>query len=83
MKKYSTSAVSSFIESATAQGYDLVQVEEGTLGHGHLFMLSPRSDWYNFEVLEVATNSWSSAHTVRRFSKISARISRLLAMEVY
>lgn len=79
MKKYSVSAIDSLLASAQKEGYTIVQIEEGTLGHGHILLLAPRPDWYNAEIQEVYINEWSSAHTVRMFGKFSARIRSLLA----
>ena len=78
MKMYSSSTVDKMIGFLADHGYDIITVEEGTLGHGHLICLAPDDKHYNVEVKEVALNCWSSAHTVRNFDKISARIARLL-----
>jgi len=83
MKKYSVSAIDSLLASAQKDGYTVVQISEGVLGHGHLLLLAPSPDWYNAEIQEVYLNEWSSAHTVRQFSKFSARIRSLLASVDY
>ena len=79
MKKYSVSAIDSLLASTAQEGYSIVQIEEGTLGHGHILLLAPRPDWYNVEIQEIYLNEWASAHTVRKFGKYSARIRSLLA----
>ena len=77
-RKYSTSAVSQAIELLENRGYDIVTVQEGTLGWGHVIALSPDDKHYNVEIQEVYLNEWSSGHTIRNFDKISARIMKLL-----
>ena len=79
MKKYSTSAIGQMVEFLSNHGYDIITVEEGTLGWGHLICLAPDDKHYNVEVKEVALNCWSSGHTVRNFAKMSDRIEKLLA----
>jgi len=79
MKKYSVSTIDKLLAAADKEGYTIVQVTEGTLGHGHILLLAPFPDWYNIEIQEVYLNEWASAHTVRKFGKYSARIRSLLA----
>ena len=59
-------------------GFECIQVEEGTLGIGHWICLS-HDDRYNVEISEVYLNCWSSGYTMRNFDKISKRIEALLA----
>lgn len=81
MKKYSTGAVSDLIRQAEDLGYSVVTVQEGVLGHGHVFLMAPANYAGNIEIREVPLNEWSSAHTIRRFTKVSTRIATLLAAE--
>jgi len=81
MKKYSTGTVSELIRRAQELGYYVVTVQEGVLGHGHVFLMAPKNYSGNFEIREVPLNEWSSAHTIRRFTKVSSRIAALLAAE--
>ena len=78
MKTYSTSTITKAIEFLENKGYEIVNVEEGTLGHGHVIAIAPDASHYNVEIQEVYLNEWSSGHTVRNFGKISARIAKLL-----
>lgn len=78
-KMYSTSAVGQAIEFLANKGYEIITVEEGTLGYGHVICLAPDDDHYNVEIQERYLNEWSSGHTIRNFDKISSRIEKLLA----
>ena len=78
MKTYSTSTTTKAIEFLESKGYEIVTVEEGTLGHGHVIAIAPDNDHYNVEIREVYLNEWSSGHTIRNFDKISTRIAKLL-----
>ena len=78
MKLYSTTAIGKALEMLANHGYEIVTVEEGGLGYGHVIALAPDDDHYNVEIQEKYLNCWSSGHTVRNFSKISPRIAALL-----
>lgn len=78
MKMYSTNAVGQAIEFLANNGYEIVTVDEGVLGYGHIICLSPDDSHYNVEIQEKALNEWSSGHTIRNFDKISSRIYKLL-----
>lgn len=78
MKLYSTTAIEKALDFLAGNGYDIITVEEGTLGYGHIIALAPDDNHYNVEIQEKALNCWSSGHTVRNFSKISSRIAALL-----
>lgn len=55
-------------------GYTSIQLREGTLGSGDFLCVAPDEKHYHFLVREVYVNEWSSAHTVRRLSKISKNL---------
>ena len=71
---YSYKAVDALIDELVPQGWEWISFSEGTLGRGDGVLLSPDDRHYSFEYREVYLNEWSSAHTIRRFSKVSARI---------
>lgn len=52
-------------------GYTSIQLREGVLGSGDFLCFAPDEQHYHFLVREVYLNEWSSAHTIRRVSKIS------------
>ena len=76
---YSTSTIKGLISSAQENGYDVIQVSEGSIGFGHLLLIAPRPGFYHFEIMEEYRNCWSSDHHLRRFTKISKRVSALVA----
>ena len=78
MKTYSTGTISQAIELLGSRGYEIINIEEGTLGHGHVICIAPDKNHYNVEIKEVYLNEWSSGHTVRNFAKPSKRIAELL-----
>lgn len=79
MKLYGSNAIGQALEMLANHGYDIVTIEEGCLGYGHIIALAPDDNHYNVEIQEKALNEWSSGHTVRNFAKISKRIENLLA----
>ena len=75
-KLYASTAIDELITKALANNYELVQIEEGTIGHGFCVLLAPDEKHYNFVIREVYINCWTSAHTVRRCRKISAALQK-------
>ena len=76
-KLYSYKAIEQFYNEKLAPlGYEWFQLREGTLGIGDAVLISPDEKHYNFVVREVYLNEWSSAHTIRRCSKISKALER-------
>lgn len=75
---YGASAIEELFAQLTAIGYQIVTLQEGTLGYGRTIALAPDDRHYNYLVREVPFNCWSSAHTVRRMSKISKAMQREL-----
>lgn len=73
MSKYTVSAIDSLLSKLSEMKYELYQIQEGCLGCGDWICLPPDEKHYGFEIREVYLNEWSSAHTVRRFRKVSRR----------
>ena len=71
---YGYTAVSQLIDWLTENGYELVQLEEGTLGAGDIVMVPPEEGMYHFIISETFINSWTSAHTIRRRVKLGAEL---------
>lgn len=71
MKMYSCKAVDALLADLAACNYEIIQLREGVLGCGDIVAISPADHAYNFLIREVYLNPWSSAHTIRRMSKIS------------
>ena len=81
-KLYSTTAIQKWMDTMIADyGYEMVQVEEGCLGFGHVLLYDPSEEYYHYVIKEVYLNEWSSAHTVRRTSTLSKRYLSALAGE--
>lgn len=79
-KLYSTTAIQKWIRTMILDyGYEMVQVEEGTLGFGHTLLYDPSEESYHYVIKEVPLNEWSSAHTVRRTRTLSKRYLSALA----
>lgn len=70
-KHYNLSSVENLLSKCSDEGYEFVGLCDGTLGYGHLVLLSPDDQHWNFEIQECYLNCWSSDHIVRRFKKIS------------
>lgn len=75
-KLYASTAIDELIKQALENNYELVQLEEGTLGRGFCVLLAPDEKHYNFVIREVYINCWTSAHTVRRCRKIGAALQK-------
>ena len=76
---YSSSMIENFINSLNNEGFDCYCIDEGVLGMGHWICLSNAPQKWNFEIKEVYLNEWSSAHTIRKFRKLSKRQDALIA----
>ena len=57
-------------------GYTSIQLREGVLGSGDFLCIAPDDKHYHILVREVYLNEWSSAHSVRRLSKISKALQK-------
>lgn len=77
MNLYSYTAVENLINTLMENAnYEVVQLNEGSLGYGDLVLIAPDENHWNFVVREVAINEWSSGHTVRRCKKISKKLQK-------
>lgn len=75
---YGYDTIARFINDCIDAGYEYLEVSEGVLGAGHVLMLAPDGH-SGYEIRERVLNEWSSAHTVRHFTKISRRLENLIA----
>lgn len=75
---YSCMVVENLMQQAMDLDYEIIEIEEGSLGYGHMILLSNREGWDNVEIQERYLNEWSSAHAIRKFHKISKRIQKLI-----
>lgn len=75
MKLYNLETINKFIADLTDLDYQLVEIQEGTLGYGEILMLAPDEEtMYHYVITERYLNEWSSAHSVRRVGKLSKRL---------
>ena len=75
---YNLSTVEALMQKCMDLDYEFIEIEEGTLGYGHMILLSYDDRYMNVEVTEVYLNEWSSGHNIRKFNKISKRIQKLI-----
>ena len=76
---YSYTAIDSLISTLENDyGYECCQIFEGTLGSGNWICVPPDDNHYYYIVSEVYLNEWSSAHKVRKCSKLSKANEKLL-----
>jgi hypothetical protein len=71
---YTINSTDAFISKLCRQGYEAIQLNEGSLGIGDWVLIAPDEKHYNFVIREVYLNEWSSAQTIRRCAKLSQRI---------
>ena len=75
---YGLKTVEDLLQRCADIGYEIIEVEEGSLGYGHMILLSPNDDYMNVEIQERYKNEWSSWHYIRKFRKVSKRIQKLI-----
>lgn len=71
---YTGKSITDLWDRLEQKGYEIITISEGVCGWGHTVFLSPSENLYSFEIKEVPLNCWESAHEVRRFVKMSARL---------
>ena len=76
-KTYSTTACSDYINMHIKNGGEMLQIDEGVLGHGILFLYGIKG-FKNVLIKEVPLSEWSSTHVVRRYSKIPKKYLKLI-----
>ena len=74
---YSQSSVDRFVNSLVEDGYE-VHTIEGCLNDGYI-CVPPDDKHYGFEFKVVYLNEWSSALSMRRFSKLSKRQEKIIS----
>lgn len=77
-KLYTYKAIDDLISRLSEHGYECVQTREGVLGSGDWICVPPDKYRYHLIIHEVVLNEWSSAHTIRRCSKLSKANQKLL-----
>ena len=77
-KLYGCGVVEALMQRCMELDYEFIEIEEGSLGYGHMILLSHDEHYMNVEIQEQYLNEWSSVHKVRKFNKISKRIQKLI-----
>lgn len=75
---YGCIAVENLMQKCMDLDYEFVEIAEGSLGYGHMILLSHDPKRRNVEIQERYINEWSSGHYIRTFNKISKRIQKLI-----
>ena len=73
---YTTTQIDELISVYLDRGGEVFQIEEGTLGHGHLVLWAPGCKFAT--IRERYLNPWSSAHTIRLSHKIGAKAAKIV-----
>lgn len=60
-------------------GYEMIQVEEGSLGLGDVAMMPPSDNCYIFLIREVYLNEWSSGHQCMKCRKLPKEWKKRIA----
>ena len=71
---YDIAGTGELIKECLDDGYELVQLAEGVLGHGDLVLIAPDESYMNFVIREVALTCWTSGQTIKRCKKLSKAI---------
>ena len=73
---YTVSSTDEFIRDMCNKGWECIQFNEGSLGHGDLVLLAPDERHWNFIIKEVYVGPYSSGQTIRRCRKISKALQK-------
>lgn len=77
-RSYSLKTAEQLVTDASRYGYEILQVSEGVLALGHMLLIAPSENFSHFEITEEHRNEWASVIHIRRFSRISKRIQKLI-----
>lgn len=76
MTYYSMKATHELIDQLTGMGFEMVTLSDGVLGYGEIVMIAPDNSMFNYHIVEVYLNEWASAYTIRRMSRIGAKMRK-------
>ena len=74
---YTAAAIDSALDTLMRSGYDIFLIP-GVLIDSYVCVPDTDDKWV-YEFRETPVNSWSSAYTVRRHSKVSKRLQALIS----
>lgn len=77
VKTYDYKAIDAFVDKLYANDYECCHVWEGILGSGDWICVAPDGE-HCYVIRERFVTSWSSTHTVEKFSKIPKKIQKEL-----
>lgn len=75
---YTSSSVDKLIADYLEAGGQLLQIEEGTLGHGYALLYDAAGKFRFFVIKEVYINEWSSGHKVRGYNKVPEKYKKII-----
>lgn len=78
MYVYSYQQVDSLIERYTNKGGEALQTSEGVLGSDDWLLYDFGGKLKFIVIREIYLNSWSSAHTVRKYNRIPKKYQKIL-----
>ena len=73
--KFDCTEIADLIERCEKIGYSCETLEGGVLGYGKIILWAPEG-YKNMIVREEPLNSWSSAHTIERFTDIYPELQK-------
>ena len=76
VSKYRTHSV--ILADYLEAGGQLLQIEEGTLGHGYALLYDAAGKLRFFVIKEVYINEWSSGHKVRGYNKVPEKYKKII-----
>lgn len=76
MKLYHYTEVDKLIERFISKGGEAIQTDEGVLGSGSWILHGEKLK--TIVITEVATGSWSSAHTIRCYNKTPKKYQTII-----
>jgi len=78
--RFDTKEVDKLCAYLLKNGYDILEIQEGSLGYGYTICVPPfpDCDWYNYIITEHYVNEWCSDHSVRRRKKLSKADQKLV-----
>lgn len=75
---YTSSSVDKLIADYLEAGGQLLQIKEGTLGHGYALLYDTAGKLRFFVIKEVYINEWSSGHKVRGYNKVPEKYKKII-----
>lgn len=76
---YDSNQVENLINQYLSAGGEMIQIEEGVLGHGFIILYDDGTNkLLQIVIKETYLNEWSSAHKIRRYKILPKKYLKLL-----